>query len=49
LLPLMKNDSDIDLQLGAETFDKGLNNAVKDNDMNFPADWRLSLSGRKKP
>ena len=49
LLPLMKNDSEVDLQLGAETFDKGLNNAVKDNDMNFPADWRLSLSGRKKP
>jgi enoyl-CoA hydratase len=37
------------LTLGEDTFDKGLNNAVKDNDALFPADWRLSYGGRKKP
>jgi hypothetical protein len=37
------------LTLTEETFDKGLNNAVKDNDALFPAEWRLSYSGRKKP
>jgi len=37
------------LTLGEETFDKGLNNAVKDNDALFPPEWRLSFGGRKKP
>ena len=37
------------LALGEETFDRGLNNAVKDNDALFPPDWRLSYGGRKKP
>lgn len=46
---MMKDDSAEDLGLGADTFDQGLNNAVKDNDMRFPADWRLSFGGRKKP
>jgi len=36
------------LTLGDETFDKGLNVAVKDNDSLFPPDWRLSYGGRKK-
>ena len=49
MLPMMKNDSAADLQLNKETFDKGLNNAVKDNDMDFPPEWRLSMSGRRKP
>ena len=49
LLPLMTNDSETDVSLGEGTFDKGLNNVVKDNDMDFPAEWRLSRSGRKKP
>ena len=49
-LPLMKNDKADDLVLGDKVFrDQGLNNAVKDNDALFPADWRLSYSGRKKP
>jgi enoyl-CoA hydratase/carnithine racemase len=47
-LPLITNDSSDDLTLGDDTFEKGLNNAVKDNDMQFPADWRLSYGGRKK-
>jgi len=37
------------LTLGNETFDRGLNNAVKDNDDLFPQDWRLSFGGRKRP
>ena len=37
------------LTLGDDTFDKGLNNAVKDNDALFPPEWRLSYGGRKKP
>jgi enoyl-CoA hydratase len=49
LLPLMSPDRDSDVQLSEGTFDKGLNNVVKDNDLEFPADWRLSRSGRRKP
>ena len=47
MLPLVKNDAD-EFTLDAETFGKGLNNAVKDNDSLFPPDWRLSRSGRAK-
>lgn len=46
MLPLVKNDA-ADLTLDKETFGKGINNAVKDNDSRFPPDWRLSRSGRK--
>ena len=50
MLPLMKNDSDTDVQLGDEVFrDKGLNNVVKDVDMDYPPEWRLARSNRKKP
>jgi enoyl-CoA hydratase len=35
--------------LSQETMDAGLNLAVKDNDSRFPADWRLSGSGRRRP
>jgi hypothetical protein len=45
----MTPDSETDVQLSEGTFDKGLNNVVKDNDMDFPPEWRLSRSGRKKP
>lgn len=38
-----------DLALGEETFGRGLNNAVKDNDSQFPPGFRLSRSGRRKP
>ncbi|MDE8653284.1 enoyl-CoA hydratase/isomerase family protein [Novosphingobium album (ex Liu et al. 2023)] len=47
--PIMTDDTAEDLGLGGDTFEQGLNNAVKDNDMRFPADWRLSYGGRKKP
>ena len=33
-------------ELDRETFDNGLANSVKDNDENFPPDWRLSHRGR---
>jgi enoyl-CoA hydratase len=49
MLPLVKNDADTDVQLGDEVFGKGLNNVVKDKDMQYPPEWRLSRSGRKKP
>ena len=31
-----------------DAFDGGLNNSVKDNDAQFPPEFRLSKSGRKK-
>jgi enoyl-CoA hydratase len=38
-----------DMVLDDEVLDRGLNNAVKDNDAQFPPDFRLSKSGRRKP
>ena len=50
VLPLIKNDTDNDVQLGDEVFKKrGLNNVVKDVDMDYPPEWRLSHSNRRKP
>ncbi len=34
--------------LSNETMEAGLNLAVKDNDSNFPPEWRLSRSGRRR-
>jgi enoyl-CoA hydratase len=48
MLPIVKNDGS-ELTLTDDTFDKGVNNAVKDNDDLYPAEWRLSKSGRRKP
>lgn len=48
MLPLVKNDGG-ELTLTDDTFDKGVNNAVKDNDDLYPPEWRLSKSGRRKP
>ena len=45
MLPMVHSDGE--LELGEETFDKGLANAVRDNDSLFPPDWRLSYRGRK--
>jgi enoyl-CoA hydratase/carnithine racemase len=45
MLPMVKSDRE--LRLGDEAFDKGINNAVKDNDELFPPEFRLSKSGRK--
>ncbi len=49
MLPMIQNDQENDVDLTEGTFNKGLNNVVKDNDMNFPPEWRLSRSGRSKP
>ena len=49
MLPMITNDVENTVDLTAGTFEKGLNNVVKDNDMNFPPEWRLSRSGRSKP
>jgi enoyl-CoA hydratase len=49
MLPLMKNDREADVEFGSETFEKGLNNVVKDIDMSYPPEWRLQRSNRKKP
>jgi enoyl-CoA hydratase/carnithine racemase len=48
MLPIVKNDGN-ELTLTDDTFDKGVNNAVKDNDDLYPPEWRLSKSGRRKP
>src|SRR5262249_41804968 len=49
MLPLMKADVDTDVQLGNEVFkERGLNNVVKDVDMDYPPEWRLARSNRKK-
>ncbi len=49
MLPMMKNDSSSDVQLGDEVFGRGLNNVVKDKDMEYPPEWRMGRSNRKKP
>jgi enoyl-CoA hydratase len=50
MLPMMKNDKSSDTQLGDEVFkERGLNNVVKDIDMDYPPEWRLARSNRKKP
>ncbi|GGN48714.1 enoyl-CoA hydratase [Novosphingobium indicum] len=46
MLPMVKPDADTSIGVDAETFEKGLANAVKDNDRQFPPDWRLSMKGR---
>src|SRR4029077_7330783 len=49
MLPLIQNDQANEVDLTEGTFARGLNNVVKDNDLNFPPEWRLSRSGRSKP
>ena len=48
--PQLRSDADgAPTRLSKETMDAGLNNAVKDNDSQFPPEWRLSRSGRRPP
>jgi enoyl-CoA hydratase len=44
MLPLVKSDGE--MELGAGTFDKGLAKTVKDNDDQYPPEWRLSYRAR---
>jgi enoyl-CoA hydratase len=46
MLPAVQNDGGI--EVNQAMFDKGLTNAVKDNDSQFPPEWRLSYAGRKQ-
>jgi enoyl-CoA hydratase/carnithine racemase len=48
MLPLMKDDraNDVNLAKGS-TFQQGIGTVVKNNDLNYPPDWRLSMKGRK--
>ncbi len=48
MLPMVTNDRVEDVELGDNAFAAGLNNVVKDNDMKYPPEWRLSYGGRKK-
>jgi hypothetical protein len=38
-----------ELTLNRQVYEGGLGNAVRNNDDQFPPEWRLSKSGRKKP
>ncbi|MBL4826257.1 MAG: enoyl-CoA hydratase/isomerase family protein [Spongiibacteraceae bacterium] len=49
MLPMMKSDRPTDVEFGSDVFDKGLNNVVKDMDMDYPPEWRLQQKNRKKP
>ena len=46
MLPGVLDDTAI--KVDSELFDKGLTKAVKDNDSNFPPEWRLSHAGRRQ-
>ena len=46
---LREDDDGGQATLSQETMDAGLNLAVKDNDHQFPPEWRLSRSGRRHP
>ena len=46
---LREDDNGGRATLSKETMDAGLNVAVKDNDDQFPPEWRLSRSGRRRP
>lgn len=48
MLPAVKPDSANEIAVDAETFEKGLAAAVKDNDSQFPPEWRLSYRGRQQ-
>jgi enoyl-CoA hydratase/carnithine racemase len=45
MLPAVKDEGGV--EVGQEMFDKGLTRTVKDNDSQFPPEWRLSYAGRK--
>ena len=49
MLPMMRNDRKDQAGVDSDTFDKGLNNVVKDIDMSYPPEWRMGMSNRKKP
>ena len=46
MLPLVKEEGQ-GIAVDGDTFEKGLAAAVKDNDAQFPPEWRLSYKGRR--
>jgi enoyl-CoA hydratase/carnithine racemase len=46
LWPYMHHEPE-DLNFSAELMDAGVNNAVKDMEMGYPPEWRMSMSGRR--
>ena len=46
--PYMRHEPG-DLKFGASTFEMGVNNAVKSVEKNYPPEWRMSRSGRRRP
>jgi len=45
----LRDDEGAVMGLSRETMETGLNVTVKDNDSQFPPEWRLSRSGRRRP
>jgi hypothetical protein len=46
MLPLMKDDGANDVNLGKDnTFKQGIGTVVKNHDLNYTPDWRLSMKG----
>ena len=45
MLPLVMEEAG-GIAVDADTFEKGLGNAVKDNDAKYPPEWRMSMKGR---
>jgi enoyl-CoA hydratase/carnithine racemase len=48
MLPQVKEDKPGGIAVNAETFEKGLEAAVRENDSDFPPEWRLSRRGRSQ-
>jgi hypothetical protein len=47
MLPMMKADRETKVDLGGDAFEGGIAKTVKNNDLNYPPEWRLSRTGRK--
>lgn len=47
MLPAMKPDPDTTVDLGGDAFKGGIAQTVKNNDLNYPPEWRLSKKGRE--
>lgn len=46
MLPIMKPDDATGIDLGDDAFEGGIAKTVKNNDLNYPPEWRLSKKGR---
>jgi hypothetical protein len=47
LWPYMRHEPG-DFKFTSDVMDAGLNNAVKNIEKNYPPEWRMSYSGRRK-